>query len=64
MPLQVENVHILCVLLIGVGVEGGLPLRDLGGALRHVSSHVLRCHPGVAAWSLYERPADGERVVP
>ena len=49
------------MLLIGVGVEGSLPLRDLGGALRHVSSPVLRCQPGVAPWSPYERLADGER---
>ena len=50
----------ICV-LIGVGVKGGLPLRDLGGALCHVSSPVLRCHPDVVPWFPYERLADGER---
>lgn len=50
----------LCALVIGVGVGCSLPLRDLGGALRHVSALVFRCHSDIAPWFPYERLSDGE----
>jgi len=46
--------------VVVVGVEDRPPLGDLGRALRHRSTLVLRGHPGVPPWLPHEGLANGE----
>ena len=46
--------------VVVVGVEDRPPFGDLGCALRHRPTLVLRSHPGVAPWLPHEGFANGE----
>jgi len=53
-------VHCLASSVVVVGVEDRPPFGDLGCALRHRPTLVLRSHPGVAPWLPHEGFANGE----
>ena len=46
--------------VVVVGVEDRPPFGDLGRALRHCPTLVLRGHPGVPPWLPHEGFANGE----
>jgi hypothetical protein len=53
-------VHYLASSVVVVGVENRPPLGNLGCALRHRPTLVLRSHPGVAPWLPHRGLANGE----